>query len=301
MAIKRLPSTGDMPRSTGVPESLVPGGAADSAGFPWEGRTFDHHGTAFAGDSGETPEAFTRVVQAVREAVTQLSEADTAAAQAAALADLARAHAVAIATCTEQRFLIPLVAEAGDVGVTPEGKIVEKSQELSIVTVQSPDGRAAMPVFSSVETMRAWNAQARPIPVPGAQVALAAAQEETDLVVIDPGASHTEYVIRRPALEAFALGHEVLPAWADAAVQRAFDESVAEEAAVSRVLLAPGDPAGRLGGPETVAGLMLLPGLDQEALTELTSRLNAAWAANEVIAQRVDSLGVQLRRADALA
>ena len=56
MAIKRLPSTGDAPRTTGVPESLVSGGSSDSAGFPWAGRTFDHHETAFADDDGATGE-----------------------------------------------------------------------------------------------------------------------------------------------------------------------------------------------------------------------------------------------------
>ena len=68
MAIKRLPATGDAPRSTGVPESLVPGGAADSAGFPWEGRTFDHHGTAFADDDGSTPPELRAAVERVRAA-----------------------------------------------------------------------------------------------------------------------------------------------------------------------------------------------------------------------------------------
>ena len=299
MAIKKLPSSGDMPRDTGVPESLVPGGPVDSAGFPWEGRTFDHHGTAFADDTGETPEAVVLAIARVRNAVAELAQALDAVSQRDALQELADAHAKVVATCTGERFLVPLIAEAGDYGVTPEGKTVEKSQELSIVTVQAPDGRAALPVFSSVQAMQAWNHLARPIPVPGAQVALAAAQEDTDIVVIDAGSSETEYAIRRPALEAFALGQVVVPSWADPLVQRAFDASIAGEPAVDRVLLAPGDPAGRLAGPETTVGLMVRPGLTQTELHALTSRLSDRWAHDETIARRVDSLGMQVRPATA--
>src|SRR5690606_14137168 len=89
------------------------------------------------------------------------------------------------------RLLIPLVAEAGDEGVNDRGVRVDKTQELSIVTVGGPDGRAVLPVFSSVATMAAWNDAARPVPADGRRVALAAASEGTDLVVIDP-TSRTE-------------------------------------------------------------------------------------------------------------
>lgn len=302
MAIKQLPSegwTGGERPSTGapLPESLVPGGPVDSAGFPWEGRTFDHHGTAFADDDGTTPGDVAEGIAAVRAAVALLATAEDAAGQRMALSQLATAHGALVATCTQARFLVPLIAEAGDFGVTPEGKTVEKSQELSIVTVQAPDGRAAMPVFTSVHAMQQWNPLARPIPVPGAQVALAAAQESTDIVVIDPGTAETEYTIRRPALEAFALGIEMVPSWADPLVQAAFDATVETEPAVVRVILAPGDPAAQLSGPETIAGLMLKPGLEHAELQALTGRLNTLWAQDETIALRVDSLGVQLRPA----
>lgn len=294
--VKKLPSTGDMPRSTGVPASLVPGGKADSAGFPWDGRTFDHHGTAFADDTGHTPEAYAAAVAAVRRAVRGLTQAEDAADQRAALVALAEAHTALIPACTTARFLVPLIAEAGDFGITPEGKTVEKSQELSIVTVQSPDGRAALPVFSSVAAMQAWNPNARPIPVPGAQVALAAGQEDTDLVIIDAGNPDTEYVIRRPWLEAFALAKQQAPPWADEELQQAFDASIIAEASVDRVLLAPGDPASTLAGPELVVGLMVRSGLSPEEVRALTTRLSESWAGDELIARRVDSMRVQLRR-----
>ena len=42
-----------------------------------------------------------------------------------------------------------------------------------------------LPAFTSVDTMRAWDPAARPIPASGERVALAAAGEGTDLVVLD--------------------------------------------------------------------------------------------------------------------
>ncbi|WP_244302894.1 hypothetical protein [Leucobacter coleopterorum] len=75
MAIKRLPSTGDVPRSTGVPDSLVPGGEVDSGGYPWAGRTFDHHETAFADDDGLTPEALSSAVASLRSAAADFRAA----------------------------------------------------------------------------------------------------------------------------------------------------------------------------------------------------------------------------------
>lgn len=299
MAIEKLPSTGDAPRATGVPASLVPGGEVDSAGFPWQGRSFDHHDTAFGDDDGSTPSEWAAAVVAVRAAAAQATErAVDGEAREARLGELAQAQAEAVRTLARTRLLIPLLAEAGDIGQTPEGRAVDKTQELSIVTVAGPDGRRVMPAFSSVEAMRAWNPQARPIPVPGPQAALAAAQEGTDLIVIDPGTREREFGVRRTQLEAMARGLRVLPAWADPEVLEAFRAAAAEAPQVRVVELAPGDPEARLLSPETDAILHLLPGLDREALGVLVAALQQRWAASEVIAGRVDSLRVVIRGAE---
>lgn len=284
MAIERLPSTGDAPRSTGVPASLVPGGAADSAGFPWAGRTFDHHETAFADDDGCASEALRAAVRELR-----------AAAGSGDAERLAAAHAEALFELSGSRVLIPLLAEAGDLGLTPEGRTVEKTQELSIVTVAGPDGRRVMPVFSSVDAMRAWNPEARPIPVPMPQAALAAAQEQTDLIIVDPGTSECEIGVRRTQLEAVALAQRVSVPWADAEVRSAFREAAGEDPRVVDVRLAPGDPEARLLAPETDVVVELLPGLDRKALGEILAVMQQRWAASDLIAARVDSLRIVLR------
>lgn len=286
MAIKKLPSTGDAPRSTGVPASLVPGGAEDSAGFPWAGRTFDHHETAFADDDGETPESLAFAVRALRAAAAEyVSAADQGSIQV-----LAERRSALLQEFSRTRVLVPLLAEAGELGETPDGRIVEKSQELSIVTVAGPDGRRVMPVFSSVAAMRNWNPESRPVPVPAPQAAIAAAQEGTDLIIVDAGSPDVQFGIRRTELEAVALGEPRTPAWANSEVRDAFLSGAAGEAKLTALALLPGDPTGELIAPETEVHLLIEEGLDRDGLTALLTRLQERWSQNAVIAAEVDSM-----------
>jgi hypothetical protein len=150
-----------------------------------------------------------------------------------------------------------------------------------------------MPVFTSVDTMRAWNPAARPVPADGVRVALAAASERTDLVVIDP-TSESEFVLRRPALWAVAQSQPWSPGATDPAVAAAFRSAVAGESAVGALDVSAGDPDARLAGPELVVRLALLPGLDRASLDALLARLQERWAADGTIAARVDSMRVAL-------
>jgi len=249
--------------------------AADSAGNPWAGRTFDAHDTTFTEDDGLADPAVVAAITAVASGGP---------------------HAAVVDALRTVRLLIPLVAEAGDVGETPDGRIVDKTQELSIVTVAGPDGRAVMPAFTSVEAMRSWDADARPIPVESRRVAMAAASEDTQLVVLDPTAA-TEFVLRRPAV--WALGQDLpwTPCSEDPEVARAFAGTIETEPAVVRIELSPGDPLSRFAGPELTVGLRLIAGLDREQIAELVGRLQQRWASDPVIAERVDSMRVALRAA----
>lgn len=289
MAIKKLPSTGDAPRSTGVPESLSAGGPSDSAGFPWAGRTFDHHDTAFADDDGRASEHVTALIRAVRDAADAAQTSGEAAEYWSAVSRVAQAQSEAIAGFAAERFLVPMLAEAGELGQTPDGRTVEKSQELSIVSVAAPDGRRVLPVFSSVETLRRWNPEARPIPVPGSQAALAAAQDGTELIIIDPGTPEREFGVRRTALEALALGERVLPAWADAAVQEEFRVLGAADPRIAALWIAPGELENRLLQPEVTVLLRMSESVG-DAHREVLQALQARIAASEIVARRVDSL-----------
>lgn len=245
--------------------------AADSAGQPWSGRHFEPN--AFADDDGA----------ASPDLADALKRFQAGSAGEPAVIDAFR----------EARLLIPLVAHAGAVGEDGHGRRFDKTQELSIVTVEGPDGRNVLPVFSSVEAMRAWNPTARPVPSDGARVAVAAASEATELVVLD-ATSATEFVIRRPALWAIAQNEPWVASHADDAVRDAFSASIRRELAVQNIALSPGDPRARLAGPELIVRLTLTAGLTQRELDVVLARLAERWAADEMIATRVDSLAVQL-------
>ncbi len=244
---------------------------ADSAGVPWEGRHFEPN--ASADDDGSAPE---KLIEAIRRfRAGELGESD--------VLDAVR----------DSRLLIPLVAELGESGTNAHGALVDKSQELSIVTVAAPDGRRVLPAFTSVDAMRTWNPLARPVPAAAPRVGLAAASEDTDLVVLDP-TSATEFVLRRPAVWALAQALPWTPSYLDTEVLQAFMDAAAPEPSVQAVYLAPGDPTARLAGPELVVQLQLAPGLDREALDAVLARLQQRWSESDLIGERVDSLKVQL-------
>jgi hypothetical protein len=248
--------------------------ATDSAGVPWEGRSFEH--TASSDDDGSAPEKLVEALRRFRS--RELGEAD--------VVDAVR----------ESRLLIPLVAVLGEIGVAPSGHLVDKSQELSIVTVEGPDGRTVLPVFTSVTAMATWNPKARPIPADGVRIALAAASEGTDVVVVDP-TSETEFAIRRPALWAMAKQQPWLPSYLDEEVLAEFMVGADGEDAIIAIQLAPADSDARLASAELLVQLSLVDGLDAAELEALLTRVQERWATSELIANRVDSMTVRLTRA----
>ena len=247
---------------------------SDSAGVPWEGRSFDR--AESSSDDGSAPAKLLEALKRFR--TRELGEAEV------------------VDEIRVSRLLIPLVAHAGDVGAWPSGLVVDKTQELSIITVAGPDGRSVLPAFTSVAAMAKWNPKARPIPADGVRVALAAASEGTDLVVLD-ATTETEFAIRRPALWAIAQALPWQPSYLDEEVLAEFMAAADGENAIVAIQLAPGDPDARLVGPELIVQLSLLEGLDEIELAELLGREQERWAASEIIAERVDSMTVKLARA----
>jgi hypothetical protein len=164
---------------------------------------------------------------------------------------------------------------------------------LSLVTVIAPDGRRVLPVFTSTEAMAAWNPGARPIPASARRAALAAAGEDTPLLVLD-ATSSTEFVFRRPMLRAIAEGTPWLHPRHDQRIISEFDRSISPFPAVRAVRLLDGDPDARLAGPQVVVELGLVPHLTQRQLDEVLAGLQSRWQASRIIADGVDSLGVKL-------
>lgn len=250
-----------------------PHNKGDSAGVAWEGRSFQPN--PHAADDGSADPALLAALLRFRSGDGSQVEVVDAFRSA--------------------RVLIPLIAEHGEVGVTTTGLAVDKTQELSIVTVAAPDGRRVQPVFSSVAAMQRWDASARPIPVEARRAALAAAADDTDLIVLDP-TSETEFVIRRPAVWSIAQEQPWEPSFVSTEVFTALQDSVAHELAVIDVAVTAGDPHARLRGPELIVILELIDGLERDTLDAVLARLAQRWASDDRIAVLADSLTVKLRR-----
>lgn len=245
--------------------------AADSAGQPWEGRRFEPN--EHSSDDGSAPVEYLAARDAFRRGDATFSH----------FVDVVR----------ECRFLIPLVAVAGDTGHSADGLVFDKSQELSIITVAGKDGRAVLPVFSSVDAMSRWRPDARPVPADAVRVALAAASEGTDRVVIDARSGSDEVVLPRPAVWAIAQQESWIPAVDDDAVVAAIAQPAAAHPQIWAVSLIAGDPLARGAGAEVLVRLAIEPGLDAETLREIIASLSEAWARDATVARRIDSLSVQ--------
>jgi hypothetical protein len=241
----------------------------DSAGVPFAGRHF--HENPGAGDDGTAPPA-------VLEAIRRFRVREVGAAEV-------------VAALHGARLLVPLVAVRGDEGVGAHGQLVDKTQELSIVTVRGPDGRAVLPAFTSVAAMQAWDPASRPIPIEAPRIALAAGAEGTPLIVVDPG-SETEFAVRRPALRALATGEPWTPSPADPEVEAAFARSVEGVDGIAAIALVDGDPEARLRGPELRIAVRFTAGAGEAERADRLAILQERWMSDPVIAERVDSLGV---------
>ena len=273
------------------------GGATDSAGQPWAGRSL-------SGDAAK-----------IHNFEDDDGTAD--AGYLAAIADLAAGtgdEAAVVAALATARVFVPIVAqlaEEGEAVTRPQGPGDElhsdKQADMALVTLKAPDGRTAMPVFTSAASLQAWHKEARPVAVYAARAALSAVAEGAELLVLDPGSELT-FVVRRPAVWALAQQQPWTPSYADPEVAGALGDSTVGFPAVRRVEIHPGGgvasatadgrrlPGGG-AGPELRVVLYLEDGLDAAGVQSIVSGLNDAWARNEIFAERVDSIEVKLQRA----
>lgn len=244
---------------------------ADSAGVPWAGRSFEQN--PFSDDDGTASQAL----------ILALAEFQLSGDSSKVFIELSKS-----------RLLIPLLADLGESETGAHGHTVDKSADLSIVTVKTPDGQTGLPVFSSVEAMARWNKLARPVPSDSIRVGLAAAAEGNTRVILDPG-SATEFVLRRPAIEALAKQQKWTPPHVNRELFNAFTVPLRTETSVRELKLKSGDLMSRLTGPELIVSLQMKPGLAQKELEEIIARLINVWAAIPKLSDLVDSMKVEIQ------
>jgi hypothetical protein len=272
------------------------GGLADSAGQPWAGRSLDGDNATvhnFEDDDGTADAGY-----------------------AAALAGLAAGdgdEAAVVAALATARVFVPILArlaEEDEGPAGPHGDTIhgDKQADMALVTLKAPDGRTAMPLFTSAAALEAWHPEARPVAVYAARAALSAVAEGAELLVLDPG-SEVTFVVRRPAVWALAQQQQWTPSYEDPDLAQALGAAAVGFPAVRRVEIHPGGGItsvasdgrqlrGGGAGPELRVVLYLEDGLDAAGVQSIVTGLNTEWARNQMFAERVDSIEVKLQRAE---
>lgn len=258
---------GDNPRDHSTHPSHVPSWeATDSAAVPWQGRDLSPSG--YETDEGHA-EPHVRVALALQD------RSDAGERQ---LLELLAAS----------RFLVPIVAEP--VEVDDSGPLaVDNHVDMAAVTLVAPDGERALPVFTGVDSLAAWDAKARPVPVSAARAAQAALDESCGVMVVDVSGPQTR-VLGSSALWSLALGRAWAPAAACPQVTSAVGRAVEQEEAVVGVRL-----AGSRGALQV--HLTIRPGLDESAVMDLVTRVGERFAGDPEFRTRVDSVGFSIEGA----
>lgn len=204
-----------------------------------------------------------------------------------------------VAALAPARVLVPVLAvEHADDGAGHDDGAAcgahaalghERRASTGVVAVAAPDGRTALPVFTSVAALTAWQATARPMPAEAPRAALAALAEGWDLLVLDPGSPHA-VVLPRPAVHALAEGRAWKPAVRDGAVREAVAAAVRRAAAGPGVLTVAAEPGRRA---EVAVVVTLEGGLTRAALDRVLADVGARLAADPDVTVAVDS--VELR------
>lgn len=195
--------------------------------------------------------------------------------------------------CRYARVLVPVLATGEQRHIGKHGLEQDEVASTGVVAVQMPDGRAALPVFTDVDAMSAWNADARPIPAEGPRAALAAMAEEWSTLVINPGMETV--LIPRPAVWALGQGEEWKPAVIDGIVEEDVLEAVRAAVHAGEHLRGVHAVAGR--GAEVAIVLSLAAGLTQPEVDEVVQVVQRQLAQNEVVAKRIDSVELRLSQA----
>ena len=266
------------------------GGAIDSAGQSWEGRDLSGEGNPlhnFDNDNG--------LIDPKLEAALTDLVAGTGSEQ--------QVHAA----LAEARVYIAVVAQLAEGGLGEHGFTEDKEADMALVTLTAPDGRKALPVFSSVDNLQGWHAEARPVAVFAPRAALSAVSEEAQMLVLDPGTEFT-FVLRRPGMWALAQQRAWTPSYLNEELAMTIEEQVASEDALAAIHMAPGQGVGTRtaagtavpgggSGPELRLEFLFRPGTDETSARDCVNRVHTRLATDQNFAENVDSLEVALRSA----
>lgn len=190
----------------------------------------------------------------------------------------------------DARLLVPIVAEPVETE-TQDGLTVDKQTDMAAVTLVAPDGERALPVFTSIDALTAWDPQARPVPVTAARAGQAAVSERCDVMVIDVAGPSTR-VLRPSMVWALAQDREWSAPHVDPFVAAGVARAVAEEPQVLSHTVEEGAPTGK--GVLGVA-LELVEGLSADELQQVATRVGQKLATDGELRARIDGLAFRIR------
>ena len=126
----------------------------------------------------------------------------------------------ALEVLQDTRLLVPVVALPGEVEHGPDGLARDKTSDMATVLMTSSTGRTALLAFTSMQSMRAWRPDSRPVPVTVPQAARAALQDGAQTLLVDV-AGPVMLVVETHDVRALADGFRMVPvagrlAWAKA-------------------------------------------------------------------------------------
>jgi len=179
--------------------------------------------------------------------------------------------------------MVAVRAVIGDEHPLPSHDRGDAGADMGLALLTGADGRRALPVFSAVSSLTAWDGDARPVPVEAARAAQAAVAEGCDAMVLD-AAGPAPFVVRRTAVWALAQGRVWHPAAEDPEVRAAVQAAVAGLRPVRGVRCEPGERA------DLRVVLGIEPGLSPAALDGVLAAVRSALSVDEVVAERADSL-----------
>jgi hypothetical protein len=150
---------------------------------------------------------------------------------------------------------IARLAPAAEEPAGPGGLRGEKSSEMALPTVIGTDGRAALPAFTCTASLARWRPQARPVPVPAAQVWRSGAQDAS-AVIIDI-AGPVPFAVDGARLAALAQGRPAPMPYEDPDVIALVHAALAAEPVIAGYRLLPGED-----GTDLTLCLVPVPGCD---------------------------------------
>jgi hypothetical protein len=122
------------------------------------------------------------------------------------------AYLDAVAALCGARVLVPVVATATRLATVPgtDGRISsDKEAEMAVVLLRAPDGRQALLGFSGLDSLHAWDADARPVPVTIDLAARAAVDDGAAALLVDVAGPHP-LAVDGDVLAQLARGHRLV-------------------------------------------------------------------------------------------